>query len=463
MMFGNMFRQSSVWLVLFVFLTSCAPVSPPMIQPQINHLVLSGNYHYAKSILEDNRMGYGKRNQMLYLLDAGMVAHLSGDYQKSIHYFEEAKRTYDKLFTVSLSNQASTWLINDKRAFYRGEDFERVMINIVQAINFVMLDNIEEALVEARDVDQQLKLINQQYKEGQKNKHAEDAFARLFMGVLYEAEGSRENLDDAYISYKKSLAVYENEFYQGADVEVPRILKENLLALSQVVAPEEFDRWRQRFPGIDYLSIEDKRKKGEIFIIIYDGVLPLKQSTVLPIPLPNGLVGKLSFPGYEKSSPLSTTEGLKLTDQQHQTAFEADVELLEDISYLAQSSLNDRKGRVIAKSALRNLAKFALEETQEDIIYDKWGEDSATAFRYIASLYNIASEEPDLRSWQTLPAQIKMSRMVVEPGEYELNYQNKAIGTLNVSAGQKQFFILRVAEENTDNTLDEEKRDSLIF
>ncbi len=446
----NFFCQSLLWLVLCVFLTSCATVSPPMIQPQINHLVLSGNYQYAKSILEDNRLGYGKQNQMLYLLDAGMVAHLSGDYQKSIHYFEEAKMMYDKLFIVSLSNQASTWLINDKRAFYRGEDFERVMINIVQAINFAMLNNIEEALVEARDVDQQLKLINQQYKEDQKNKYDEDALARLLMGILYEAEGSLEDLDDAYISYKKSLAAYENEFYQKSGVEVPRILKENLLSLSQVVAPDEFDQWRQRFPGIDYLSVENKRKKGEIFIIIYDGFLPLKQATVLPIPLPNGLFGKLSFSSYEKYSPLSTIGDLKLINKQHQTSSEADVELLEDISYLAQSSLNDRKGRVIAKSALRNLARFALEETQEDIIYDKWGEDSATAFRYIASLYNIVSEEPDLRSWQTLPAQIQMSRMVVEPGTYELNYQGEEIGTLKVSAGQKQFFILREAEESMD-------------
>ena len=454
----NIFCQSYVWLVLCIFLTSCTPVSPPLLQPQINHLVLSGNYQYAESILEDNRLGYGKQNQMLYLLDAGMVAHLSGDYQASINYFEDAKKMYDKLFTVSLSNQASTWLINDKRTFYRGEDFERVMINIVQAINFAMLNNIEEALVEARDVDQQLKLINQQYKEGQKNKYDEDAMARLLMGSLYEAEGSLEGLDDAYISYKKSLVAYEDQFYQDADVEVPRILKENLLALSQVVAPDEFDQWRQRFPGVDYLSVKDKRKKGEIFIIIYDGVLPLKQSTALPIPLPNGLFGKLSFPSYEKYYPLSTIEDLKLINKQHQTSSHANVELLEDVSYLAQSSLNDRKGRVIAKSALRNLAKFALEETQEDIIYDKWGENSATAFRYIASLYNIVSEEPDLRSWQTLPAQIKMSRMVVEPGEYELNYQGEEIGTLKVSAGQKQFFILREAEEIMDNSSSVEQR-----
>lgn len=452
MIFKNIFCQPPAWLVLFIFLTSCAPVSPPMIQPQINHLVLSGHYQYAESILKDNRLGYGKQNQMLYLLDAGMVSHLSGDYRASINYFEEAKKMYDKLFTVSLSNEASTWIINDKRAFYRGEDFERVMINIVQAMNFVMLDNIEGALVEARDVDRQLKLINQQYKEGQKNKYDEDALARLLMGILYEAEGSLEGLDDAYISYKKSLAVFENEFYQKAGVEVPHILKENLLALSQAMAPDEFDQWRRLFPDIDYLSVEDKKKKGEIFIIIYDGFLPLKQSTALPIPLPNGLVGKLSFPSYENSPPLSKTGNLKLIHEQHQTSSEFNVELVENVSYLAQSSLNNRKGRVIAKSVLRNLAKFALEESQENIVYDKWGEDSAAAFRYIASLYNIASEEPDLRSWQTLPAQIKMSRMVVEPGEYILNYQDKEIGTLKVSAGQKKFFILREAGENTDSS-----------
>ena len=81
-------------------------------------------------------MSYGERNRLLYLLDYGLVLHISGKHQESIRVFEEAKKIYDQMYTISLSNEATTWLINDNTAPYRGEDFERAMINLFQAMNF---------------------------------------------------------------------------------------------------------------------------------------------------------------------------------------------------------------------------------------------------------------------------------------------------------------------------------------
>ena len=120
-------------LVLFLpLIVSCA--SAPTIQPQINGLVVAEKFDRAAKLLDSQSQtkSYGSNNELLYLLDRGMVYHLAGNYPESIKTFAAAKQKYDELYTKSLTKIAATWLVNDYNAPYRGEDFERVMINIFQ-------------------------------------------------------------------------------------------------------------------------------------------------------------------------------------------------------------------------------------------------------------------------------------------------------------------------------------------
>src|SRR3990167_11162667 len=104
------------------------------------------------------------------------------------------------------------------------------MINIFQALNYCMVGDLDEALVEARQVDSKLSSINNRYKPGEKNAYKEDAFARLFMGIIYEASNTPEDMNNAFISYRKALEIYETDFQENYDVSTPSLLKENLLA-----------------------------------------------------------------------------------------------------------------------------------------------------------------------------------------------------------------------------------------
>ena len=130
--------------LLSLFFAGCA--SSPAIQPQINSLVVAERFDQALKILEQNKEGYGKNNELLFLLDEAMVLHLSGEFEKSIAAFAQAKEKFDVLYTRSLSRITASLIINDYTMPYRGEDFERVMINIFQALNYVMIGNIEEGV-----------------------------------------------------------------------------------------------------------------------------------------------------------------------------------------------------------------------------------------------------------------------------------------------------------------------------
>lgn len=433
-------------LVLFIpaIFSGCA-ANPSSIQPQINSLSAAGKFKYASKILDGAPAAYGPQNRLLYLLDYGLISHYAGEYGKSIRLFEEAKKAYNDLYTVSVTNQASTWLINDYLAPYRGEDFERVMVNIFQALNFALSGNIEEALVEARNADNTLKLINQQYKTDEKNIFREDAFARLLLGIIYEKEGSSGGINDAHISYKKALAVYENDYQANYFVKTPLVLKENILATAQWMGKEEEDFYRSKFPEIKFQALKERQVKAEVYLICYSGLSPLKHPEEVPIPLPDGFIAKLAFPRYDPRliTPLEEKFEAENTSRQ---VFETEAELVEDIGAIAQLNLRNRRARVLAKAMLRPAGKYFLEKQGYENIKEEHGENTARAFKYVSNLFNIASEQPDLRSWQTLPAQVYLARLILDPGEYTVTFAGKKLAQTPLAAGEKRIIVLRFAE-----------------
>ena len=137
------FRIATLIASVFV-LSSCAGVIN--VQPQVNGLAIAGRFDQALQVLDDPTK-YGKNNQLLFLLDKGLVLHMAGRYEESTSVFEEAKLKYDQLYTESISKISASWLWNDYALPYRGEDFERVMLNIFEAMNFAAVGDIEGALV----------------------------------------------------------------------------------------------------------------------------------------------------------------------------------------------------------------------------------------------------------------------------------------------------------------------------
>ena len=84
-----------------------------------------------------------------------------------------------------------------------------------------------------------------------------------------------------------------------------------------------------------------------------------------------------------------------------------------------------------------------LERQLERDFHERYGEGTADVFRYVANLYNISSEQADLRSWQTLPGQIHLGRFWLEPGPYSFYLGDRFIGSFQLDAGTKQYLIVR--------------------
>ena len=117
----------------------------------------------------------------------------------------------------------------------------------------------------------------------------------------------------------------------------------------------------------------------------------------------------------------------------------------EDITGIALKNLDNRKVRVMAKAILRPAGKYFAEKAAENSVRRRSGDTPANAVRLAGGIYNIYSEQSDLRAWQTLPAEIRISRLVLLPGEYDLKLDDLSLGHVSLKAGEKKFILKRTS------------------
>lgn len=428
------------FLFISIFLSSCATY--PTVQPQAQSLLLSGQYDRALKVLEGHRRDYGANNELLYFLDYGMALHLAGRYADSAAMFEKAKLRYDELYTRSISQHTASWLMNDYTLPYRGEDFERVMVNIFQAMNYSLMGHIPESLVEARNVNSVLTAINLQYSPDQKNVYSDDAFARLLMGLLYEASGSSQGVNDAFISYRKALDLYERAYKSLYGFSsVPTVLKENLLTAASFMGTREADEFKERFSGIHFIPLGEKERQAQAVLVVYHGMSPNKVQDRFIVPAPDGQVLKFVFPKYQKR----VVEPLQGDFCARASGFDrcAAPELGEDMAAIAIKNLQNRKMRIMMKAGLRPLLKAGILYGAQYALRNNGNGGAADGARAAGIFYGLLSEQTDLRSWQLLPAQIWIARVLVPPGEYRVSFGSHDFGLAALKAGETKFFMLR--------------------
>jgi uncharacterized protein len=395
---------------------------------------------------------YGRNNKLLYLFDKAYMLHVEKKYQESIAVFAQAKRTYEALYTKSLSRIIGSFLVNDYALPYGGEDFERVMVNIFQALNYALRNDLEGALVEARDVDSLLKLINSRYKPGQKNVYSDDAFARFLTGILYEASMSSQGYNDAYISYARAMEAYENNYAAQYNLRAPLILKENLFAAAQFMGEDELAGCRAKYGEAAFLSLKEKAKKAEVYLIQYSGLAPEKTEFIIPVVLPDSAFIPLAFPRY-RTGDYAARDSQILAETKTGVITKVKTQLAEDISAIALESLKDREIRTIAKVIASAGVKFIAQRQAHQAIEKKHGGNAASGISLASNFFNFFANRADLRSWRTLPSQIRVARMLLDPGEYRFNLEtfdsrgakleNISLGDERLLAGEKKFLIVR--------------------
>lgn len=418
------------WLTLigifFITLSLAGCSSARMSDREADSLFRQGKYDAAAEHLKqglEKQGGPESRDGLLYLLDIGLALHSAGKYDESIQAFQKADKIAEIKDYTSLSTESATLLTSDNITQYKGEDFEKVLISAYLSMDYALTGQIDDALVEARRVNQKLyRMIT----EG-KRKYQQSAFARYLSGMLYEAQ---RNYNDAYIDYK---FVYQLEpDFRNLGLDLWRTAK-----LSGI--REDMERWDQTFglTAADHAEAlkSASRSTGEIIVLYQNGISPVKR------PHPNfGEIPKF----YPRRNPVSyaqveiapvKAEGEPEWKEAGTTA------VLDNIETVAIENLDEKYSGIVARKLAGVVAKEAAG----------YGVEKATKSPILGALTKIAlyaSDQADLRSWNLLPHDLQVSRIVVPAGTYRVKVSPVGASpcpdqTVQVLAGKKAFVTFR--------------------
>ncbi len=327
-------------------------------------------------------------DQLLYLLNLGMVYHLAGKWDESIQTLLKADAIAEIKDYTSLSREAGSILLNDGVLQYRGDDYEKVLIHIYLSLNFLMKNDLDGALVEARRVNE----ILQRFRDEAKRNYEQNSFAFYLSALVWEAN---KDWDDAYIAYNDTYKHYKTNDY----------LKEDLIRSSERASrEEEHAKWKKLF-GQKAFSVAADRDTGELVFIYQQGKGPVKR--------PNP-----SFDKIPKLFPVSTVAMRASIEIAGQTAKTQTIYNLQDV---AIKSLDEQYALIISKRIAGLATKF---------IVSKQVAKKNEALGMAAWIGLNLLDQADLRQWSNLPETFQIARIRVKPGEYTvqakaLNYENK--------------------------------------
>ena len=345
------------------------------------------DYNQALSGIDRETKG-AEIDRLLALLDKGMILHSAGRYQESIEVLAEADRLSRQLDVVSISEEAKTLVSNERERAYRGEDFEKLMISVLQALNYTELGKDEDALVEVRRVNERLhKMI-----VDEKKPYEQLAIARYLGGVLWE---DQHEWDSAFIDY------------QAAQKQQPNLgpLAEPLIRLArQTERDDAYRELKQKYPGVPDKPLG--RDEGQVVVVVEAGLSPIKISAQQRFP---GAVQLFDVPSYQdRWPPHHATVRVGQTTEQAIT--------VTSLGSVAKVHLDDRIGRMMAKAIASAAVKAGIAVGVGEATKSK--ELGVLTF-LLLSLNNQA----DRRSWLSLPAEFQLARFRLPAGQYQVSVE----------------------------------------
>ena len=401
--------QNLIWLASLLTVASCA--THPDNIARIDSAAQDGYFEEVLTQIDGERnrrrrrgsVWNDPRNDILFYLDRGMIAHYAGLYWESFQALQRAEQLIEEAFTRSLTQDIGALLLNDNVREYRGENYEDLYINVFNALNLHFLGNLEGALVEIRRLNEKLNLLADRYE-------------RVARRVL----DSDPNLEPMHIPMEASrfsnsaLARYLGIlFYRAAgNIDGVRIEHEELIRAFEL-AP---DVYTHPIPTSVSDELSVPAGMARLNIIAFTGLSPFKQEehiiVPLPFPPPNHSA-RIALPVLiERPQAINHVE-VRLSSGQRFA-----LELLEDMGAVAKETFRSTYSLTVLRSTARAVTRATAAGVGAQVAADRGGEGMGILVGLLGRVFVEAAERADTRISRFFPARALVGGINLEPGFY---------------------------------------------
>lgn len=348
-----------------------------------------GDYEEAAKLIE--KIEYPPKDKLLYLMDRGMILHAAARYEDSNKALSEAEELSDMLTAKSISREVGAVLGSEEATEYSGEKYERVMIPVLRMLNYVMLDQWDEALVEVRRIQ------NVAEKVFGSRGDFDNAFAVYLSAVIWEALGQ---INDAMIDYNRLNKQGKDLPYYGQDLKVTS----QRLGIPLKFPPPGSAAWNA---SKDYRD----RGRGQLIVMIESGRSPQFVSEAVS----TGLY-TISLPTVTGWSYMPHGAAVSVDGEEVGKVY-AFYNIADDI----MKALKERRKRSFVRKTIKLSLQTGLYAASDKLMKeDKTEEQLIGVALGILSLFMSVADKADERSWRTLPQSFDIGRFFLEPGRHEI-------------------------------------------
>ncbi len=448
-------NRALIVFLLMPFLYSCTTY-----RNSLNSYYLNlHNKKFDKAIEEvtKNSLLKKERNKLLYNMELGRLYQLDNNLEKSNQCLNYADALLESNFK-NVKDVAVSNLVNPMTETYRGEDFEKFMVNYYKALNYLQLDKTDDAIVEARRIGLTSNRLAEKCNS-KESKYCKDPFILNFQGMLYEVSGDWNN---AFVSYRNAADIYLSKQTSYYGVSMPGQLKQDLLYSASMMG---FADEQTKYEGLFQEKLNSqKRDSASLILFIEEGNCPIKDEVSINVVNSDGLgffqfpdqyghpssylfdysqhglsksqmadirAFRIALPVYKITYNSSPINNITINDSLFQTR------ICQNFNSLALQILEERYLSEIGKAIIRFCVKKAIEIGSQKIVESaatnnssdnkqsekdkKNAEAVGNAVGFVVNMFNTMTEKADTRSWLSLPAYISYVRIPLKAGENNLS------------------------------------------
>jgi uncharacterized protein len=347
----------------------------------------------------------------LFLLDRAMILQQLARHELSSRDLEVADKEIDLLdLSRNAAHDIGKYLFSDDTGPYKAPAYEKLLINTMNMLNYLVRGDLNGARIEAR----RLSVMQSYFADHPDEGRALSGPGSYLAGFTFEKSGKP---DEALLHYDEALAF-------GAFPSLAEPVKRLL------------DKGGRRSPRLT--SIAERAKASaenadaEILVVLNFGRVPAKLAKRVPIGLAltyasgaispadrdkanylaaQGLVTWVNYPELGKPRGGYDTPGFALNGSW------VELEGALAVDQAAKETWERAKGTVIAAAITRMLTRVVAGEAARQASKD--GVVGALLSLGVQATLT-ATDTPDTRSWATLPARIAIGRVRVPAGTYNV-------------------------------------------
>ncbi|QQO09306.1 COG3014 family protein [Breznakiella homolactica] len=388
--------------VTVILLFSCASTGH---YDKVDSAVARGDYADAYAKLEDSKSSYRNNDQVLYYLDAGMLAHYAGDYETSSQRLQSGEQAIERAFTKSITMEIGTYLVNDMTQEYAGEDYEDIYLNAFNALNYYHRGSLEGALVEVRRMNNKLQYISTKY--GTMITNLQREALESSSEIPYDPAAVTVHFSNSALGRYLGMLFYRGEGHWD-DARIDR----DQVKLAFANQP---DLYPFPLPASLDGELDVPRDKARLNVIGFSGLSPVKVEETLRLPIGNSSYVKIALPVM-----VSRTSAVQRAEVVLDTGEYFPLELIEDIDAVARETFKQKAGMIYLKSSIRAMTKAGASAVFDQQSKKSNGNESAL-FMLLSlgtQIYAEASEQADLRISRYFPGKALVGGITLDPGVY---------------------------------------------